>query len=61
MNKRASHITAAYHATNKPVEDINISEVAGAMDDFRTFNWVEVVEYPEALMDKTQKLLGIAA
>jgi hypothetical protein len=37
MNKRASHITAAYHATNKPVEDINISEVAGAMERFSNF------------------------
>jgi hypothetical protein len=33
----------------------------GRWDDFRTFKWIEVIEYPEVLMDKTQKLLAIAA
>ena len=33
----------------------------GRWNDFRTFNWVENIECPEALIDKTQKLLVIAA
>jgi hypothetical protein len=33
----------------------------GRWNDFRTFIWMENIEYPEALMDKTQKLLAIAA
>ena len=33
----------------------------GTVDVFRTFNWMENIEYPEQLIDKTQKLLTIAA
>ena len=30
-------------------------------DDFRTFSWIENIEYLEVLINKTQKLLAIAA
>jgi hypothetical protein len=33
----------------------------GRWNDFRTFNWIEVVEYPESLLERTQKLLAMVA
>ncbi len=28
-------------------------------DDFRTANWIEIVEYPEITLQQTQQLLSI--
>ena len=37
------------------------SDMLGRWNDFRTFSWIENIQYPEQLIDKTQKLLGIVA
>lgn len=30
------------------------------LDDFRTANWLEIIEYPEVVMQQTQHLLAIS-
>ena len=33
-------------------------EVLGVVDDFRTFDWVEMVKYPELVLTQSKQLLN---